>query len=261
MDAVTDNRADPRSSKIAETLGRNAVLGVLSLASRKVLARNGAPVELAKDAQLFRRGRSLRCAYAIMAGEIEVSLPGLDGRDVWIARLGVGTVVGEMGSLDGSPRSADARATRKCQLWKIDRRLIMEALTNEPSAALALLAVLAARLRDTDALVERTSSMSLGKRLARLLLDESIKGRIIYNQAELAHLIGSTREAVNRKLAAWRKSNWIELDAHRPSCARPRGTPYTVQALGGRLVPRAAIKFLPSRFRAPLVSWTWVVKL
>jgi CRP/FNR family cyclic AMP-dependent transcriptional regulator len=213
MQAVTDksDRGDSRSSKIAEILGKNTVLGVLSLASRQVLARNGTPVILAKDEQLFRQGAESDAAYAIMSGEIEVSLPGLDGRDIWIARLGGGTVVGEMGSLDGSPRSADARATRKCELWKIDRKLIMRALIDEPSAALALLAVLVGRIRDTDALVERTSPMNLGKRLARLLLDESTKGRIIYNQAELAHLIGATREAVNRKLAAWRKSKWIEL--------------------------------------------------
>lgn len=205
---------DPRFSKVVDMLGKNAVLGVLSPNSRQVLARNGASVELTKGSELFRRGDASDAAYAIVSGEIEVSLPGLDGRDVWIARLGVGTVVGEMGSLDGSPRSADARATRKTELWKINRNLIVNALMDEPSAALALLSVLAGRLRDTDALVERNSSMSLGKRLARLLLDETVNGgRILYNQAELAHLIGGTREAVNRKLASWRKSNWIEITA------------------------------------------------
>jgi CRP-like cAMP-binding protein len=209
MDAVRP--PDPRTAKIVETLGKNAVLGVLSLESRRVLARNGLPVELSKDDRLFRRDDPSDAAYALIAGEIEVSLPGMDGRDIWIARLGGGTVVGEMGCLDGAPRSAGARATRKTRLWKIDRGLIMEALTAEPEAALALLAVLAGRLRDTDALVERVSPMNLGKRLARLLLDESVHGRIIYNQAELAHLIGATREAVNRKLSAWRKSNWIEI--------------------------------------------------
>ncbi|HEY4125985.1 MAG TPA: Crp/Fnr family transcriptional regulator [Rhizomicrobium sp.] len=209
--AKNTDRIDERSSKIVRTLGQNAVLGVLSPASRQVLAQSGTLVQLAKGASLSRRGDLSDAAYAIVVGEIEVSLPGLDGRDVWIAQLGAGTMVGEMGSLDGSPRSADARATRKCELWKMDRALIMKALVEEPNAALALLAVLVGRIRDTDALVERNSPMNLGKRLARLLLDESTKGRIIQNQAELAHLIGATREAVNRKLAAWRKSKWIEL--------------------------------------------------
>jgi CRP-like cAMP-binding protein len=52
----------------------------------------------------------------------------------------------------------------------------------------------------------------LGKRLARLLLEEGANGRIIYNQSDLAHLVGATREAVNRKLARWRKEKWVELN-------------------------------------------------
>jgi CRP-like cAMP-binding protein len=60
--------------------------------------------------------------------------------------------------------------------------------------------------------VERTASMDLGKRLARLLLEEGAKGKITYNQSDIAHLVGATREAVNRKLARWRKSGWVELN-------------------------------------------------
>ncbi len=66
------------------------------------------------------------------------------------------------------------------------------------------------RLRNTDKLVERTAPMNLSKRLARLLLEEAVKDRLIFNQSDLAHLVGATREAVNRKLASWRKANWVE---------------------------------------------------
>jgi CRP/FNR family transcriptional regulator, cyclic AMP receptor protein len=103
------------------------------------------------------------------------------------------------------------RATRRSELYRIDRSCVTEALTAEPGAALALLSLMARRLRDTDALVERTSSMDLGKRLARLLLEEGANGKILYNQSDMAHLVGATREAVNRKLARWRKANWVEL--------------------------------------------------
>jgi hypothetical protein len=54
--------------------------------------------------------------------------------------------------------------------------------------------------------------MDLGKRLARLLLDEGANGRIIYNQSDLAHLVGASREAVNRKLSRWRKMKYVELN-------------------------------------------------
>jgi CRP-like cAMP-binding protein len=197
---------------VGDTLARNAVFSVLSPSRRKLLADSGQSVQLGKGDELFKRGDPSDAAYAIIVGEVEVTVDGLDGRSVFLARLSAGTVIGEMGILDGAPRSADAHATRRTELWRIERKFVTDALMAEPGAALALLGLMARRIRDTDALVERTSSMDLGKRLARLLLDESTHGRIIYNQSDMAHLIGASREAVNRKLARWRKANWIELN-------------------------------------------------
>ncbi len=205
--------AEPaKSNKVGDALARNTVFKVLSADRRRSLAECGSYVPLERGQPLFRRGDPSDAAYAIILGEVEVTVTGMDGREVFIARLGQGTVIGEMGVLDGSPRSADVRATRRCELYRIDRSCVTDALLAEPSAALALLGLMARRLRDTDALLERTSSMDLGKRLARLLLEEgAASGKIIYNQSDMAHLVGATREAVNRKLARWRKSNWVEL--------------------------------------------------
>ena len=200
------------SIEVHNTLARNAVFAVLSPARRLALAESGSAVQLAKGDKLFGHGDAADAAYAIISGEIEVTIEGQDGRDVFIARLAGGNMIGEMGVLDGVPRSTKAHATRKTALWRIERDLVFEALSVETGSALALLAVMARRLRETDALVDRTASMNLGKRLARLLLEESAHGKIIYNQSDIAHLIGATREAVNRKLAQWRKSKWLEID-------------------------------------------------
>jgi len=203
--------SESRAAEVGRMLGRNAVFGALSQASRQTLAGIGTSLALKKDDYLFRRGDASDAAFAIVNGEIEVKVQGLDGRDVWIARLGAGTVIGEMGVLDGAPRSADARATRRTELLKIKRADVTEVLTKEPGAALALLSLMVRRLRDTDALLERTAPMNLSKRLARFLLEEAVNDRLIYSQSDIAHLIGATREAVNRKLSSWRKSNWVEL--------------------------------------------------
>jgi CRP-like cAMP-binding protein len=201
------------TSKIAgNTLAKSPVFSVLSPARRKDLAEAGRSVALTRGKKLFARGDAADAAYAIITGELEVTIEGLDGRPVFIAHLGAGDVVGELGVLDGVARSTDVIATRKTELWRIDRAHVLDALTNEPESALALLGILARRIRDTDALVDRNASMEMGKRLARLLLDESTHGRIIYTQSDLAHLIGATREAVNRKLGRWRKEKWIELN-------------------------------------------------
>jgi CRP-like cAMP-binding protein len=198
---------------VGDALARNPVFSVLSAGRRRSLAEQATPLKVKKGDQIFSRGSAADAAFAIVNGEVEVTIEGPDGRDVFIARLGSGTVVGEMGVLDGVPRSTDATATRNTELWRIDRSLVTQALQDEPKSALALLAVLVRRLRDTDHLVDRNASMDLGKRLARLLLEEGAHGRIIYSQSDLAHLVGATREAVNRKLGRWRKAKWIELNA------------------------------------------------
>jgi CRP/FNR family cyclic AMP-dependent transcriptional regulator len=210
--AILPKQDDKKAAKIADALARDSAFAALSPARRQMLAESGTVVQLEKGQKLFASGDRSDAAFAIFAGEIEITIPGLDGRDVWLARLGSGSVIGEMGALDGAPRATNASATRRCELLRIDQKLISEALLAEPEAALALLGVLIRRLRDTDALVERTSSMELGKRLARFLLIESISGRILYNQSEIGHHIGASREAVNRKLERWRKDKWVEIN-------------------------------------------------
>lgn len=200
-----------KSAKIAETLARDSIFSVLSPARRQALSESGSTVHLEKGQRLFAHGDHSDAAYAILAGEIELTIPGLDGRAVWLARIGSGSVIGEMGALDGAPRSTNAHATRKCELLRIEGKLITEAILAEPKAALAMLSLLIRRLRETDALVERTSSMELGKRLARFLLVEAVNGKTHYNQSEIAAHIGASREAVNRKLEKWRRDKWVEL--------------------------------------------------
>jgi CRP/FNR family transcriptional regulator, cyclic AMP receptor protein len=187
------------------------VLGALSAELRQSLANSGSLVGLERGQRLFSHGDNSDAAYAIFTGEIEIAIPGLDGRPVWLARIGAGLMIGEMGAIDGTPRVTNATATRRCELLRIDRQMILDALVTEPKATLAMLAILIKRLRETDALVERTSSMELGKRLARFLLIEGHNGRIIHNQSEIAHHIGASREAVNRKLETWRRQNWVEI--------------------------------------------------
>jgi CRP-like cAMP-binding protein len=195
---------------VTSLLRKNAVFGVLSPERLKTLAATGFPVRLEKGMRLFSAGDTSHCVYAVLNGELEVTSASPDGQEVWLARLTPGALIGEMGVLDGAPRSADATAQRRTTLWQINRLAILEALKAEPNAALALLSLLAQRLRAADALMHRTATLDLGGRLARLLLDESTSGRITFSQGEMARLIGASRERVNRKLAEWRHKDWID---------------------------------------------------
>ena len=201
-----------RAEEVAVALARNPVFGVLSAGRRRHLAASGVAVRLEPGHTLFRTGDHADAVYAVLTGELDVAVPGPDGREVWLAKLGVGALVGEMGVLDGGARSADVRAVPRTELWRIGRRAVIDTLKEEPSSSMELLAMMARRLRMTDLLLQETALMDLGGRLARLLL-EAEGATVALSQSEMARLIGASRERVNRKLGAWRAKGWIELGA------------------------------------------------
>jgi CRP/FNR family cyclic AMP-dependent transcriptional regulator len=208
-----DARVSLATRDIAASMARNPVFAVLPESRRRQLAASGTAIRLDPGAALFRVGDEAEAVYVILAGEVEVAVAGEDGRDVWLAKIGAGSLVGEMGVLDGGSRSADVRAGSRAELWRIGRRAVMDVLREEPSSSLALLAMMTQRLRIADALLQERALLDLGGRLARLLL-ESQGAVIALSQGEMARLIGASRERVNRKLAAWRSEGWIDIGAY-----------------------------------------------
>ena len=196
--------------QIVAALARNPVFAVLSEERRRYLAGAGTLVRLEPGAPLFLAGDEAEAVYVVLTGEVDIAVTAEDGRDVWLAKLGPGALVGEMGVLDGGARSADVRAAPRSELWRIGRQVVLQTLREEPSSALELLAMMAGRLRTTDLLLQERALLDLGARLARLLLD-SEGSTVPLSQSEMARLIGASRERVNRKLGAWRTDGWIDI--------------------------------------------------
>lgn len=197
---------------LARQLGQSAVFAALSPAARSTLAAAGTPVQLTRGMRLFFAGDPGDAAYLLLSGELEVSISRADGGETWLASLTAGAIIGDMAVLDGSLRSADVTATRTSALLRLNRAAIIAVLTSEPEAALQLVAVLVERLRSVNALVEAATTLDIGARLARLLLQAD--RRETRSQAELARVIGTTRESVNRKLVQWRAAGSIIVSPH-----------------------------------------------
>lgn len=194
----------------AALLGTSSVFSVLTPARRAQLLRDGTTLTLTKGMRLFSRGDAGDACFLVLSGELEVVAADADGRDVWLAAVTTGALIGEIAVLDGGPRSADVTAMRRTTLFKLRRDSILETLREEPNGALAMLGVLAARLRATDARVEETALIDLPGRLARLLLQAG-DAPVTQPQGEMARLIGASRERVNKTLSGWRERGWIEI--------------------------------------------------
>lgn len=178
---------------------------VLTPEARERLLARGLEVRLEPDAVLFEKGDLGDGLYIVVEGEIEVGVMSEGGRAVRFAALGAGDVLGELAAIDGGPRSADARATRRTTLIKIGREALLDTLQQEPAAALALLAALAHRVREADAQIETHALLDLPAKAARLLLEESGNGarHVAMTQTEMARRIHVSREKLNRRLHAW----------------------------------------------------------
>ena len=64
--------------------------------------------------------------------------------------LGIGDYFGEMGLIDGEPRSATIAAEGELQVMKLPRRPFLKLLNQEPQIATAMMAELAARIRTLE---------------------------------------------------------------------------------------------------------------
>jgi CRP/FNR family transcriptional regulator, cyclic AMP receptor protein len=197
---------------LARLLRASPVLGVLSAEGVARLVAAASVQTLEPGQALCHRGDPGDACYVVVQGEIEAVAPDAEGRQVWLASLGEGAVIGEMAVLDGGQRSASIICVRRARLFRIGREPVLAVLRAEPDAALALLAVLVQRLRSTDALAEALAFKPIAARLAQLLLAGE-GATVSLTQRRMAELIGASRERVNKALADWRRKGWVQVSA------------------------------------------------
>jgi CRP-like cAMP-binding protein len=155
----------------------------------------------------------------IASGVIKIVREHTDGREIILALLGSGDVFGELALLDGERRSADAVVQAAGELLVLDRSVFLAFLNKHPQLAARLLATLSRRLRRTDDLVQDAAFLDVRARLARLILSisegTSTSGRPhapVLTQSDLAALIGTSRESVNRWLKAFALKGAIRME-------------------------------------------------
>lgn len=96
---------------------------------------------------IFRAGDAADCMYAVIEGEVEISV---DGRVV--ERLAPGGVFGEMALIDAKPRSgtAVAAAGGRTRLAVISERRFLRMVSQTPQFAIDVMRLLTERLRRKD---------------------------------------------------------------------------------------------------------------
>lgn len=177
---------------------------------------------LAAREPLFHKGDPAAQVYVVASGRLKVVTTSKDGDDVLLAILDEGEVVGELPMLTGGRRTASVVALEACELLALARRDFLRFLREQPEAAIELMVVLAERLVRISEFAEDTLFLALPARLAKKLLHlaerfgsedgGSVRIGLRLSQGELADLVGTTRESVNKQIRAWSGDGILHME-------------------------------------------------
>jgi len=148
--------------------------------------------------------------YLVIDGQVRIYLASARGREQVLRVFGPGDTFGEVPLFDGGPYPASADALTDVLLAVVPRAQILGLMAEHPEFAIEAVQVLASRLRHFNTLIEDLSLRRVAGRIARLLLEEPAAK---FTQAQIAAMIGASREAVNRSLHTLEDDGLIELGA------------------------------------------------
>ncbi len=169
---------------------------------------------------IFLMGSAGDSMMAVLSGDVRISVPSTEGRELVLAILHENEHFGEIAMLDGRERTADAHALTACTLATLERADAMAFFERHPAVWIRLIDVLCERLRATDLHMAEIALLRLPVRLAKAVLRiaklrSAPGGRnaaIQLSQRDLGNLIGTTRETVNRCLRKWQQDGVVRVE-------------------------------------------------
>jgi CRP-like cAMP-binding protein len=170
---------------------------------------------------VFRRGDAGDGLYGVLAGRILITIDSADGKELILNSHGPGEFFGEIALLDHVGRSASAVAAETSDLLFVGRDVFRGFLSRRPEAMNRIISVLCARLRRSTDVIEDAAFLNVANRLAKQIISltqdagqsgpRSRQTAVQVSQADLARMLGASREFVNKQLKVWRDAGIVEL--------------------------------------------------
>jgi CRP/FNR family cyclic AMP-dependent transcriptional regulator len=169
---------------------------------------------------IFTQGDAADAVFYIQSGKVKLTVVSNNGKEATIGILGEKDFFGE-GCLAGQPlRMAAATAMTDCEVLRIEKKAMIQALHQEHALSDMFVAYLLTRnIRYEEDLVDQLFNSS-EKRLARILLllahfgKEGVPQTVIptISQETLAEMVGTTRSRVSFFMNRFRKLGFVDYD-------------------------------------------------
>lgn len=178
----------------------------------------------ARGVILFHKGSRGQRLYILESGRVREFAVSETGQELTLGIHGPGHCVGELGFLDGAPRSTGAVTMEQTSALTLEREDFLYILKIEPRLAQHCIDLLCERVRLLTAYVESLAFLDIQGRVAYFLLDlaqqygernqHGTAVQLRMTQGEMASCVATSRETINRVLAAYRDLGLVSLDGN-----------------------------------------------
>jgi CRP/FNR family transcriptional regulator len=174
------------------------------------LAGSAITVRLEPGETVFEEGDAGDRCFVVQSGAVKVLRRIGDGRRITLARLGPGSVFGELALFEGDRRSATVQAAEESIVVSLAGAEVGEALRRDPEASFGMAVMLANRLRaSNERLLEHALSSASGRVAATLLAQVEARQaqgagdrdvEVAGTKTDIARLAGADRDSAARVL-------------------------------------------------------------
>ena len=170
---------------------------------------------------IFRKGDPCEGLCIVLSGRVRTVTTSVDGREQVLRVFGPGRTFADAPVFDNEPLPADAISMTASTVALLPRADLFDLLRRHPDVGLDVIRLFASRLRAYKAMVVDLALRDVVGRVASLLRDrargqatlveDSASVTLPYTQSEIATMVGSVREVVQRALKTLEHAGVIQM--------------------------------------------------
>ncbi len=207
-------------------------LSELNLEERDALRAKSFRRQYAEGEIVFMPVSAPDSVYLLESGLVRIYRLSESGLETTLGYVREGEVFGEFAIFGDQPRESFAQAVEPSVVWKTPRRSFQPYVASRPGLAYEISKQIGGRLKQIESRVESLVFRDVRSRVILILLeladsfglnreDGSILLDVHITQAELATLVGSTRQSVNATLAGLTQQGLVRRDSRRIVLTKP----------------------------------------
>lgn len=194
------------------------VFNVLNEEQVMNIAKNSKIIELEAGNLLFGPEDKVKYIYIIHQGRVKIYKLNETGKQLTLAYLVPGNIIGEVDIFSMRPRGVFAEIAEDAKLCVINKNYLREIILDYPELTEKMFQLVCSRVKELEDDIYNQAICNTRDKIINKLLNMSLSNKnsskstiIDITHQELAEMIGSSRETVSLTLKTLENSNYIKL--------------------------------------------------